>query len=191
MRDPIADLMKIIHISLEKGSTFTKIRKELKKAKYTDSMIDDLFKKYKKQQAPFYIRNKQFIMVSGVMILISLVIFGLISISTSLSTCKSSSCFLEVANNCDKATFEQIEDTVTVEYSADNCILTKKIVAMGEEEPQEVKDLFKNQEMTCVYAKGNFNENQILGFLEDIENCEGSLKEIVQQLRIAGIQQLT
>lgn len=179
---------KIIDLNLEKGKTIADVRKKLKRAKYSDEMINKIFESYNRKQMPFLKRNKQLLYILGIMVLIS---FTILAFTSCATRCDDKTCFFEKANDCGTAEFTQAEDTITIEYKIDNCILTKTITELDESEPEAIHELFQDQQMVCPYVKNNFNFESIDSFLNNIEDCEGSLKQIVLQLRAVGIQQLT
>lgn len=127
--------------------------------------------------------------------LVAVVIMGflfiilIVMIFTGTEDCGTDAdCFIERANECNSARFEgTIGDGTIVEYSVEDCVLTKKISEFSDTEPEEVKSFFGEKEMICEYEKGNFNEDLIDGLSLGIDECEGELKDAIIELRLAQL----
>ena len=97
-------------------------------------------------------------------------------------------CFIEKADNCKSAVVRStIGDGTIVKYTTKDCTLTKEIERFSATEPQQVKDFFKNKKMTCKYEKQDFNGAMLYGLSIGIEDCEGQLKDAIEELRLAQL----
>lgn len=92
-------------------------------------------------------------------------------------------CFVRLANDCKAAKLKNTVDTTTIEYVTKDCQLTKKIVGLSPDEPQEVRDLFMGLRMTCNYAEDNFDPAYIDEISGNLETCTGSLATVIRELR--------
>ncbi len=123
-----------------------------------------------------------------------LIILGLIFLLL-LAGCKSSSplkcsdmeCFISNANQCKAATYEEVTDFGKISYiiKADdtgNCLLTKEIVELSENEDAVLKKALEGKKMECIYSSGQFNGQWLTSMIEGLEDCRGELKEAVGQL---------
>ena len=170
------------------------MKKTMKKAGYSNKLINKIFKEYgskhkndKKSikkpiiKVKFFARNKKLIISFFVILILIIITLGTMFF---INFCNDKECFIEAANSCESSSFTQVENTITVKYSTEDCILTKKIINLDNTEPKEVKDLFINLEMFCNYEKNNFDSSLIEGFSVQIDQCNGPLKDIVEQVRV-------
>lgn len=113
----------------------------------------------------------------------------LILLLTGSKDCEfDQTCFIAKANACEKASLKENVEGSIAEYKTNNCILTKEIIEFSENEPEQVKDFFKNKKMTCEHIKNNFDITLIQGVSTNINDCEGELKNAIIELRLAQIQ---
>ncbi len=131
--------------------------------------------------------KKKIIAISAIALAVLLLI--LIAVWPKSTNCDyDNDCFIEKADNCKPAVVRgTIGDGTIVKYSTKNCILTKEIESFSETEPQQVIDFFKNKKLTCKYEKQNFNGAQLFGLSIGIEDCEGELKDAIEELRLAQL----
>lgn len=130
----------------------------------------------------FYVPAVIVILV-GLYFIIPLVFSALSGISLSgKASCETQECFINAANECEKASFKQTEEGSVFYYKEKDCVLTKKITELDVSEPQEIKDLLENKAMTCNYEKGYFNTDWITTLSIGIDSCDGELKDAVTEL---------
>ncbi len=121
----------------------------------------------------------------------------------SVKDCKQDkNCFIAEARKCNDAVYSQDLEGSVIEFSSgeftaeeataaeDNgdCIITKRFKTFSAEEPQEIKYLFEDLEMTCSYKKESFNQSVVNDLVAGIETCDGLLKDAIYELRIAQIE---
>tara|TARA_Y100000034_G_C6907521_1_gene421623 strand:- start:66 stop:659 length:594 start_codon:yes stop_codon:yes gene_type:complete len=194
MKDFHAEINRFIASHDKVGYSHSEMKKTMKKAGYSNNLINKVFKEYdlkhksdkksiKKSisKGNFFLKNKKLIIGFFVILVLILIIFGVI---LSLDSCNDKECFVQSANLCEKAVFTQVEKTITVNYETKDCVLIKKIIDLDNSEPKEVKDLFLNQEMSCNYEKGEFDSSFIESFSMNVVQCNGSLKDLIEQVRM-------
>lgn len=94
------------------------------------------------------------------------------------ASCVAKECFLEKANACEKATYQNSIAGVSVNYeSQDGCRIIKTVEKIPSIEPEEMKERFEGKSMVCVYYKGDFSPMHIETLAGLIVNCEGPLKQ--------------
>lgn len=98
--------------------------------------------------------------------------------------CITEECFMEKANKCEPAKFKNTIKGTVVSYEANNCVLTKKILSLEPEEPQEIVDAFMGKNMTCRYQMNNFNPLYLTTITGLLNTCEGELKTAVLQYAV-------
>jgi len=96
--------------------------------------------------------------------------------------CYSSKCFIEKANNCEFATYEETYDYGTVLYTTEECYFWKEVITISADEDVELKNLIEGTYMYCGYEAGSFNENWMTSLIADLEYCEGELKDVLEGL---------
>ncbi len=190
MKDFYDEINRFIESHEKAGYSFHEIKKTMKKAGYPSKIINKAFKEYKKKPVKKFTCKKYFnVFIENykqifLILAVFIVVVSVILFIPYSSSCNNKECFIESANLCDKASFSQEEGTITVEYSTEDCILTKKVIALDDSEPDEVKELFIDQEMKCRYAQDNFDPYMIDGFLNEVDQCEGALKDLIFQIRL-------
>jgi hypothetical protein len=102
--------------------------------------------------------------------------------NTSTPVCSNKQCFVTAANLCDNETIQITEDYGVVKYSISGCILTKTIVSMNQNESADVKKIVEGKSMTCIYPKGNFDQDWINSLVLGAEKCDGGLKDAIMDL---------
>src|SRR4030042_927499 len=88
--------------------------------------------------------------------------------------------FIRAANDCEAATYEKKIGTATfsMEITPD-CIIIKKVIAMDESEPKEIRDLFVGAEMECTYDRGNFDTDYVTQISGNLGYCTGTLVDAI------------
>ncbi len=101
-------------------------------------------------------------------------------------SCNDMPCFVQKANQCTTASYTEKSSFGTITYSsrieAGVCILTKRVVALNENEDAVIKALVEGKSMDCSYEKGKFNGQWTSSLVEGLEYCEGDLKEAIGTL---------
>lgn len=115
-----------------------------------------------------------------------LLVIGFMAGSSSV-ICTDMNCFITKANQCKQAVYIETTDAGRIGYSVssdnnDNCILTKEIVELSENEDPFIKEALKGKMMKCTYSKGEFNDQWTTSMIEGIEYCNGELKDAIGQL---------
>jgi len=90
--------------------------------------------------------------------------------------CVSDECFIEQANKCNAATYTKNIEGTTFRLETKDCLLTKTIIDMRIDEPEEVKKNFLGKGMTCTYVEGDFSQLYLTTISGMIGSCEGELK---------------
>ncbi len=201
MKDFHAEIQRFIETHRKAGYSFSDMTKTMKKAGYPDSLIKEVFEEYEKKRldqkksktikttinftklSNFLSENRKLIYsFLGVLCLVILIVLVLMFFPMKAS-CNNKQCFVSAANMCEKSSFIQLENTATIKYTANDCVLTKKIIKLDKTEPEEIRSLFLDQEMTCEFSKQNFDSSLVDGFAVGVDNCEGSLKDIIVEIR--------
>ncbi|MFC1685870.1 hypothetical protein ACFLZZ_02490 [Nanoarchaeota archaeon] len=178
----------------KKGLSDTEIRADLLRKGYVSFLVERVLieTRYssgrKKYIAPF-------LYVFGAIIVLLLASSVVLMIMNA--SCNSEKCFIANANDCEIADFEksvegsQFEFSTEglgkspiaelYEFSTESCIVTKKLISLGGAD-QNIKDLLEGESMTCYYEKENFDEELFNSVTSGIENCEGALKDGLQEL---------
>lgn len=96
--------------------------------------------------------------------------------------CRTKECFIEKANACEKATYQNVIAGATINYeSRSDCTLLKTITSVADTEPAEIKEKFEGKSMMCTYNKNNFSPLHVETISGLIVNCEGQLRqELIQ-----------
>lgn len=96
--------------------------------------------------------------------------------------CKTEECFIEAANSCENSTFYSTEDIGFIKYETSGCFFMKTIVSTNKAELPEIKELIEGKSLICQYDFGLFNEDWMNSLSENIEYCQGDLKEAIGEL---------
>lgn len=159
------------------GHTKEDITNKLKESGYPQSLINKAFEEASNPSAIQY--DWKMISMFAAALFVVIIIIVLVSINFSSMDRER---FIAKANKCQKAEYaEEIEGT-TYLFATESCVFTKKVIAMAETEPEEVKDLFLNEEMTCYYNEGEFKTNWIEFLTKDLQYCKGDLKDIIEEI---------
>jgi hypothetical protein len=94
-------------------------------------------------------------------------------------------CFIALSNECGKGTVKEVFGGSIVRYTTKNCVLEKRIESFDTAEPEEIKQLFRNKNMRCRYEEGSYNAELVDSLLGGIGDCEGELRDIIFEMRIA------
>lgn len=97
--------------------------------------------------------------------------------------CSNKECFISAANDCEEVSLTLAEDVGVFKYSSSkDCVFTKTMVSLNENETPEMKKLLSRKSLTCTYKKGTFDERWVTSLVFGTEYCEGKLKDILGQL---------
>ena len=96
--------------------------------------------------------------------------------------CKTDECFISAANLCENSTFYSNEDLGFVRYETSECFFMKTVVKANDKEIPEVKEMVEGKGLLCQYDFGNFDEKWISSISDDLENCQGPLKDAIGEL---------
>jgi hypothetical protein len=123
-------------------------------------------------------------------LLIAVLVYGiylLIPVINSMleKSCSDEICFVNAANSCQSATFQNNLAGSIFEYKTKGCVLTKTAKKMNETEPIEIIRMFEGKSMVCAYDSGGFDDNLITTISVGTENCNGELKTAIDLITIA------
>lgn len=91
--------------------------------------------------------------------------------------CSEAQCFINAANNCQKAYFETSIKGTMFRLTSENCMITKELMSIASNEPENLHQMFTGKSMICKYQKGNFNPDHIFELTGNLLMCEGPLKD--------------
>jgi len=126
---------------------------------------------------------KPFLIVAAVVLLIIIVLFALPKGEQQVATvtCDTRACFVELADECKPAQFTTKVETATIQLTTSNdCVLTKRIIALDPAELVQVRNLFEGTEMTCTYAQDYFDADYIDMISGNLNQCSGTLVDAVR-----------
>jgi hypothetical protein len=184
---------KYVLAQLLRGKPASEIRAELYAKKYPQYFIDDVLKDERRllvkerEKKPFPVFWLWIILIA-VIIAVFIVFFLPMMSKISLSfpsfgkTCANQTCFLEAANLCNSANFQQTEADSVFKYNIRGCVLTKTALKINETEPVEIRNLLQGKSMACAYEKGSFDAAWVSTLSLNLENCTGDLKDSIEQL---------
>ena len=112
--------------------------------------------------------------IGGILLIIVLFIL----ISKFGSSCDEQ-CFVDKANLCETAKYENEIAGAKIRYEINNCVLDKTVLKLSGNEPSEIRDLFKGKSMSCGYARGNFDINYLSEISANLDDCNGDLKSAI------------
>ncbi len=104
------------------------------------------------------------------------------SLRPPATTCNDKDCFISAADKCEDTNITTNEDIGVIEYSSKDCVFTKTLVTLNENETQEMKKLLEGKSMKCVYEKGKFDSRLVTSLIYGTEYCLGDLKDNLGQL---------
>jgi hypothetical protein len=104
--------------------------------------------------------------------------------------CSEKSCFVESANACKSAHFEEVYGGSVLQFRVLDCVLEKQFMNFSSAEPPQVVSAFSGKTMRCPYARGSFNATWISGLVNGRERCSGSLKDFLDELATANMAAL-
>lgn len=162
----------------KKESFFSKLFKPKKKApkkvippKKVTVKKPAVKKPRKPMQIPFFAK-----LVS--VLLLVIIIMAVIILVFSPASCATKECFLEKANACKRATYQNSIAGAQVNYeSKPDCTIVKTVVKVADTEPAEIKEKFEGKSMVCAYLENDFSPMHIETLSGLIVNCEGPLKQ--------------
>ena len=127
--------------------------------------------------------NKIFLIIGLIIIII---IAGCTSPSetNTANDCTTKDCFISLSNECKDITITVNEDAGVFKYSSSDCVFTKTLVSLNEEETDEMKNLLQGKSLTCRYENGKFDQRLVDTLIFGTESCEGELKEILVRLLV-------
>ncbi|MBN1386660.1 hypothetical protein JW968_06860 [Candidatus Woesearchaeota archaeon] len=154
-----------------------------------DFNFDDQIRKLDMERS--YQTRKTAIISLSVALIILIALLAFIywprEMTSGIKDCDSDkTCFILAAQECTPA--EYIEDdlgTITMFSIDSDCIMTKKIIKLSAEEPDEIKNLFFDKSLTCQYQLGNFNTDWVDTLTGSLYLCEGPLKEAIYEVMIS------
>ena len=122
-----------------------------------------------------FISNRLTCYVCGGILLI-LILFLLIA--KYESSCDEQ-CFVDKANLCENAKYENEIAGAKIRYETNDCLLDKTILKLADNEPDELRSLFKDKSMSCEYTKGNFDISYLSEISANLDDCNGDLKSAI------------
>jgi len=97
-------------------------------------------------------------------------------------TCPDKECFIEKAQSCGIVSLEEQEEFGLVRYESRDCTFTKTVVKLGADEEEQLRNLIEGTSLSCGYAEGNFNIRWMYSLYAGFEECDGELKDTLEQL---------
>lgn len=105
------------------------------------------------------------------------------TIQTTPTECADKNCFITAANNCQEISTILNEDIGTFKYtSSKDCIFTKTLITLNDNETPEIKKLLTGKSLTCKYEQTKFDQRLATSLFFGTEYCEGELKDILGKL---------
>jgi len=115
-----------------------------------------------------------------VVLLIFTIVFSIYFVQGVFATTEQN--FIALSQNCLYSDYNQNVQGSVVSNKARGCTITREITKVAENEPVEVKYLLEGKKMVCHYDKGEFDKNKLDYMTQDLQNCEGELKDILVEL---------
>ena len=114
-------------------------------------------------------------------IFLALLVLFVIKSCADFTNCESKGCFISDAKDGDVSDIEANVDGVKARYTIDeDCDFVKTVVSVNDN--PEMKTLLEGKSLQCSYYYDDFKEAWVYSLVEDVEDCEGELKEIIGQL---------
>ena len=111
-------------------------------------------------------------------LLLIIIIMAVIILLFSPASCATKGCFLEKANACKRATYQNTIAGAQINYeSKTDCTIVKTLVKVADTEPKEIKEKFEGKSMICAYYENDFSPMHIETLSGLIVDCEGPLKQ--------------
>ncbi len=111
-------------------------------------------------------------------LLLIIIIMAAIILLFSPASCATKDCFLEKANACKRATYQNTIAGAQINYeSKSDCTIVKTLVKVADTEPKEIKEKFEGKSMMCAYHENDFSPMHIETLSGLIVDCEGPLKQ--------------
>ncbi len=152
---------KLLHISVKpKENTSERLRER----HYINSSF---FMNFISNRLTWYV-------VGGILLVIVLFIL----ISKYGSSCDEQ-CFVNKANLCENAVYKNEIAGAKLKYETNNCVLDKTVLKLANNEPNELRALFKGKSMSCGYARANFDINYLSEISANLDDCDGELKSAI------------
>ncbi|MBW3011553.1 hypothetical protein KY311_00030 [Candidatus Woesearchaeota archaeon] len=129
-----------------------------------------------------YPRRKMTVLkVSLATLLILTILFSIYFVQGVFATTEKT--FVALSQNCLYSNYDQeITGGSVVTNKARGCSVTREITKVAESEPIEVKYLLEGKKMVCHFERGEFDENNLDYMTQDLDKCEGELKDILLEL---------
>ena len=126
--------------------------------------------------------------IAGIIMAIIGMFFAYYLFTTTLQSqevyCNDIPCFVEQANKCKEATLELSLDTGKYSFNSNDCVFYKTLIELNPSESDEMKSLLEGTNLFCHFNRGEFNKEWITSTINGIEDCEGNLKDITEQLLV-------
>lgn len=122
------------------------------------------------------------VLIGLVMIVLIGLLVLLIMLIPRTIVCEDNNCFVSAASGCDDVRLEKEIAGSLFEFAANDCVLTKTLVKVGENEDLSVKTLFEGESMNCPYEKGAFDADLIDYIIYKTDDCNGFLKESLDEI---------
>lgn len=102
---------------------------------------------------------------------------------TAPTGCNDKDCFISAANDCKEISITLNEEVGVFKYTASkNCIFTKTLVSVNNDETPEMKKLLTGKSLICKYEQRKFDQRLVTSLFWGTEYCEGELKDILGKL---------
>ncbi|MBI3032385.1 hypothetical protein HYY69_02830 [Candidatus Woesearchaeota archaeon] len=179
-----------IRSQYEKGHTFDVIETTLIDHGYPKDFVKGLIKNSVRNYEYSHVLKSPAQITLGVILIIMVIGFFFYLRSNIPKTCDTKECFLERVQDCQATKYMHQGDKLTYELVTDKrCMLTKKVIAVADTEPGQVKTLLLDKSMDCSYERNAFNEQYLTTMLGGIQTCTGPLKEAFYEVLISVYNQ--
>ncbi len=174
----------------EKGHTFAVIQEALINHGYPKDFVKGVIKDSIRNYEHVTALKSPAQIGLGILLVIIVIGFFFFLRGNIPKTCDTKQCFLERAQACKAAKYVHQADKLTYELITDKrCTLTKKVIAVADTEPEQVKAILLDKSMDCNYERNAFNEQYLTTMLGGIQSCTGPLKEAFYEVLISVYNQ--
>jgi hypothetical protein len=96
--------------------------------------------------------------------------------------CDDDACFIKRADACKTAEMQKVIAGSDFSLKTQDCVFEKSVLKVHEAESEVTIGLFEGTSVVCAYSAGDFDSDWISSVSLGLDNCEGSLKDVVEQI---------
>jgi len=172
------ELRNTVKEAYKRGFIEEEIRYELRKKGLSLNLINKILTEVKPK-----ITIKTIFFILAIILIILGLIIAITFIKPGVKACTSSECFIKKANSCEEATFSQeLKGTIFDFRSHKECTITKRVILVSAQEPEEIRNRLEGTSMTCYHQKNQFNPDLVNTLSKGIQDCRGDLKSVIEIL---------